>query len=258
LSGIKHEDLEILKNSLHRLTNNQLSISDSTSLLLTNSDISLHGAMVNQERLNDSMIQEYLSHIEIEQYDGFRNQSRRNQFLVSRVLAKRCIYDLVETEKIPYSKITVNNDESGKPIINFEESQSEFKGKLSISHKDKYVVVACSNSENIGIDLEKFTTHRGLERRISETHSERDIRTFSSFLENAYPELNLDYTYPVIWSFLEAGFKAFSDIQPKSPLDFKVVATDEQVSITHQSEEIQLKKFACLVHTNDYIFIIVI
>lgn len=254
---INQVELDILRSSLGRLIGNQTIPIENTQLLYTSSGISIHGFRFDHINMTESMIQNHLSISEIEKLPSFNEPNRRNQYYIGRVLAKRCLCDLIKKDYSEFRSITVDNDTKGKPFYNLGDSNIEFNGVVSISHKSEYVIAACTTSESIGLDFEKLTRHSGLARRISKSHNEDDISQITAFLGNIVSKLDLDISYVVIWSALEAGYKAFSFVNPKSPLDFKLRTDKEGVSIMNSSNIIQFRRPVYFVHAGDYILSIV-
>ncbi|MFW9964802.1 MAG: 4'-phosphopantetheinyl transferase family protein [Candidatus Sifarchaeia archaeon] len=238
---INQVELEVLKNSLIRLVGNQYLANEDTRLLKTRTGISIHGCRFRHVELSDSMIQNNLSLYEIEKISQFKEQTRRKQYYTGRILAKRCLSDLININLIDFKNITIGSDNGGNQFCNLSVEGIEFKGNISISHKGEYVIVAGTTEGEVGLDLEELTKHQGIERRISLNHTEGDVRRFNTFLETAFPEISLNFSYTIIWSALEAGFKAFYYLDSKSPIEFKLIVEKEKVSIIHRAEPIVSK-----------------
>ncbi|MFW9801868.1 MAG: 4'-phosphopantetheinyl transferase family protein [Candidatus Thorarchaeota archaeon] len=249
-------EYEILKESFYRLIENQILIDNQTQLLHTSTGISIHGSRFNNITLADSMIRDHLSASEIRRLMKLNQPNTRKQFYVGRVLAKRSLFDIINQDQIDFQSFSIENEKHGKPFFNLNDSKIKFNGAISISHKDGYVVAACRRNGIIGVDCERLARHNGVARRISKIHSHEEIRLFTELLSKSIPSLNLMNSEIVIWSALEAGFKAFSSISSKSPLEYKLSIENDNI-VVHSSDNIQNQKPVFFAHAGNYILTIV-
>lgn len=111
----------------------------------------LNSILWKVEKISDIILDESLLSIsEKNQYDSFKIAKRKNEFLASRILAKKFISDSLGC-KIIDVEIKNNSDRKPYAIIN---GNSSFY--ISISHREDYVAVAFNRdfSPYIGIDVE--------------------------------------------------------------------------------------------------------
>lgn len=249
----EREELEILRRSLSKLVDNRIPFSEDTRLLQTNLGLSVHGCTLIRKSPSDLVMQKHLSKFEIQRFTKFKHDGRRMQYYVGRVLAKRCLQDVWERDSIKYQEITVKNDSEGRPFFNFKDSEVSFEGAASISHKGEYLVAACIREGDIGLDIEKQTSHSGLARRIAKNHTEMDISRITNLMMKSHPDFNLKFAHTAIWSALEAGYKATSSLQSKSPLEFKLSVERERITVAPLTEQSLLGIPVFFVHNMDYL-----
>jgi phosphopantetheinyl transferase len=93
-----------------------------------------------------------LSPSEKDQYDSFKIAKRKNEFLASRILAKKFISDSISCN---FSDVEIKNDKDRKPyaVVN-----KKLLFYISLSHREEYVGVAFRGDmmPYIGIDIELF------------------------------------------------------------------------------------------------------
>lgn len=65
---------------------------------------------------------------------ALKSKRNSNDFLCGRWAAKEAIYKALNPKSINYQEITILNDETGKPIVHFQ----DYVIKLSISHEKNY------------------------------------------------------------------------------------------------------------------------
>ncbi|MDO4198290.1 MAG: holo-ACP synthase [Erysipelotrichaceae bacterium] len=95
--------------------------------------------IIERSRINEKnekwLIDNFLSDKEREELN--RNSKRVNEYLCGRWAAKEAIYKALSPEKkVDYTKISVLNDDSGKPYVEYE----NYEIKISISHEKNYAV----------------------------------------------------------------------------------------------------------------------
>ncbi|MFH0866327.1 MAG: 4'-phosphopantetheinyl transferase superfamily protein [Bacteroidota bacterium] len=124
---------------------------------------------------------------EEKQYCGFRNDTRRMQWLSYRVLLK----ELISDEE--YSHVIY--DEFGKPYLQFNSHH------LSVSHSGKYSAAIVSRHFPVGIDIEII--HPKIEKVIYKFLSDTEINNIgiASRLEQLY----------VCWGAKESLYKLYGE-----------------------------------------------
>lgn len=121
---------------------------------------------------------------EIEQYDRFRAESRKRQWLAVRVLANHILGQ----------KVLISYNEFGRPLL---ANQGAF---LSISHSDKFAAIAVGNNNLLGVDIESLT--RNYSKVKHKFVSEKDAEVFVA------KGLDESQYLPIIWCAKEAAYKA--------------------------------------------------
>jgi|AutmiccommuBRH23_1029490.scaffolds.fasta_scaffold00009_191 4'-phosphopantetheinyl transferase len=99
----------------------------------------------------------WLSGDESLQFQGFRFQKRRNDWLLGRWTVKRLIQSIYsEVKDLSSNRISIKNEASGAPYALIDGDQ--MKESLSLSHRENLGVSAiCKNPDvSIGIDLEEI------------------------------------------------------------------------------------------------------
>jgi 4'-phosphopantetheinyl transferase len=120
-------------------------------------------------------------------YDGFRNDTRRMQWLSYRVLLK----ELITEEE--YSHVIY--DEFGKPYLLYDSHH------LSVSHSGKYSAAIVSRDFPVGIDIE--ITHPKIEKVVHKFLSDKEMKHIgdASRLEKLY----------VYWGAKESLYKLYGE-----------------------------------------------
>lgn len=90
--------------------------------------------IVKIERVNTDLAR-FLGPKETAIYDGLTNE-RRQEFLAGRWAAKEAIFKALDKKEHDYKMFDIFYDESGKPVVEFE----NYKINISISHEDKYAI----------------------------------------------------------------------------------------------------------------------
>jgi 4'-phosphopantetheinyl transferase EntD len=255
---IDQSELDYLKDSLTRLIGKEINSIDETVLLLSKSGISIRGICIQQLNLDDEQLQNLLSLKERKKLEKFAAQTRKRQFFAGRLLAKKCLQDIYSDNSAALSNLTISSDAHGKPHVCVSISKRDTPEFLSITHKDKYVIVACSSSRTIGIDLEKLTSHPGLERRILRSHRKTDIKRVFEILRGLDPVLDQSEAYSMIWSALEAGFKAYTKSNLKSPMDCRLIIDKDRLFVIHQAVKDNICKDVFFALAKGYILTLVI
>jgi len=100
--------------------------------------------IVKISRLSEHLVSKILSSSEIVQYESFSSPTRKQEYLAGRFAAKEAIIKAVSTFDgfCNMSDISINNDESGKPIVVYPKYENR-KIHISISHEKDYAVAYC-------------------------------------------------------------------------------------------------------------------
>lgn len=96
--------------------------------------------IVEIARVKETIIKKILSPEEIIIYQGFRSVRRKQEFLAGRFAVKEAIVKAVG--KIPFSKIVVLNDETGKPYL-ISDGFPTGNVTISIAHEKAYAIGFC-------------------------------------------------------------------------------------------------------------------
>jgi len=220
-----------LQESLSRLIGNKLFCPKDSLMLHLDSGISIRGIHIQGINFDGPQVANNLSSIELKKLGDISSITRKRQYYAGRMLSKLSLLDWYPENHISMQDITVENKDDGRPYFTSTDSKVAYAESLSISHKEEYVVVACSTHRNIGLDLEKLTSHDGIVKRVQNTHSIEDIKKINEILGDSIPDLDLGKSCSVIWSALEAGFKAFPANDSKSPIDYKLIIEDDEVLV---------------------------
>jgi phosphopantetheinyl transferase len=255
---IDQSELHHLKDSLHRLIGKEIDSIDETSLLLSKSRVSIRGICTQHINIDDEQLQTALSIEEIEKLGEYNTQTRKKRYFAGRMLAKRCLRDVYSDDSIVFSNITISNDIQGRPFVISENSRIDMPSFLSISHKDEYVLAACSRTSTIGLDFEKLTDHPGLKKRILRFHSEDDIKRVFEIASELDQDLDQSVRYSIIWSALEAAFKAYTNIRAISPIDYRLVIDEDMLFVAHRGSEYDIRKHIFYTPAKEYILSLVV
>lgn len=100
----------------------------------------------NIEKYGDSFINKILSEKEILQL----NTKNTISFTAGRFAAKEALQKAISSQIINFNKVTILNDENGKPFVDFDSylqniisKKSKFKIHISISHEKDYATALC-------------------------------------------------------------------------------------------------------------------
>lgn len=118
------------------------------------------------------------------QYETFRAESRKRQWLAVRALIN----------KVFGQKVSVTYSAAGRPVL---VSDSEY---ISISHANAYAAIAVGKAHHIGVDVESISRKYTTIRHKFVADSEAAIFISKGFEERLY--------LPIIWCTKEAAFKA--------------------------------------------------
>ena len=137
-----------------------------------------------EEELPDLLNSAALTADEQAQYDTFRAESRKRQWLTVRALAN----------KVFGRKATITYSAIGRPSL---ETDGEY---ISISHADAYAAIAVGPISRIGVDVESINRKYTSIRHKFVADSEAAIFAAKGFEAKLY--------LPIIWCAKEAAFKA--------------------------------------------------
>jgi 4'-phosphopantetheinyl transferase len=149
----------------------------------------LNSVLWKVEKISDIHLDEnLLSRGERDQYNSFKIIKRKNEFLASRILAKKLISDSFNCK---LDDIEIKNDNDRKPYAVINKNLSFY---ISISHRENYIAAAFNRdlSPYIGIDVE-----------IIEKKNRKYLEDFMSSYELASDDENIIR----IWTLKEAILK---------------------------------------------------
>jgi 4'-phosphopantetheinyl transferase len=145
----------------------------------------------------------WLSPGELERYQSFRFDKRKQDWLSGRWVAKKLIFSLLETENsLSMVDITVGNHPAGDPFVTVR--GEILNGSLSISHRGEKSAAAFTSIPftSIGIDLELIEEKS--EGFIEDYFTEGETKGVMSFEKVE----NRDLLASLLWSAKEAMLKA--------------------------------------------------
>jgi phosphopantetheine--protein transferase-like protein len=121
----------------------------------------------------------YMGYGEMLTAETFSSESRRSEYLISRIALKDAVRDFVyqsQCELLSPTEIVCTHDERGKPLVSgLGEAARPLKGiHVSLAHK-KTVAVAMASDVPVGIDLERIEEKSEGFERIVFTDSEREL-----------------------------------------------------------------------------------
>lgn len=96
--------------------------------------------IVEIARLNETLIHKILSAPEIELYQSFSSEKRKQEFLAGRFALKEAIIKAFGI--VPMPEMIILNDESGKPVLTGERFEN-VKIHLTLAHEKAYAVGFC-------------------------------------------------------------------------------------------------------------------
>ncbi|WP_320054033.1 4'-phosphopantetheinyl transferase superfamily protein [uncultured Acetobacteroides sp.] len=149
------------------------------------------------------------------QYEAFRAESRKRQWLTVRALAN----------KVFGHKATITYSAAGRPSLGGDGAY------ISISHADAYAAITIGGANHIGVDVESINRKYTTIRHKFASDDEAAIFTASGFEESLY--------LPIIWCAKEAAFKA-ADC---TDVDFirDVVITRVEANETFTAGEVEVR-----------------
>jgi 4'-phosphopantetheinyl transferase len=100
---------------------------------------------------------EILNEIELQEYNSFKFEKRRIDWLGGRYSAKKAIIKALD-KKLGYSDTEILNDANRKPYFKIKDKM--YSNVLSISHCGSYAISAVGTDKNtvLGVDIEKIET----------------------------------------------------------------------------------------------------
>lgn len=255
LSILTIEDADSIRRTFRCFVQDSPSITENT-LLYKNSDVlSIHACSTQNEPSVDRDFS-LLSLSENKRLQQFKTIQRANQYYAGRVLAKRCWIDLESNDmaELEYSDLSVESDSKGSPVVISTSSGNICRSHLSITHKDGYVIVAALKAKSIGIDLEFLPKKNSRPMRWMTSPPNQAaldfIRTILIHNDSCTAEMELQN---VLWSILEAGFKAIVDANVRSPLDLTLSVTKGALLVSPRGMDDSISKTVDIIMARPYV-----
>ena len=164
----------------------------------------IHLWFVEDEDIRDSeLIKSYhclLSREEADRQRRFYFEKNRHQYLVTRALVRTALSYYTENIIKPTEWVFVNN-RYGKPSI----ANHGYKSSLSfnLSHSDNMIVLAVTNGQEVGVDVECLSGGREAMEVIDGFFSAREVAQLRAIPERVQSDRFFD-----LWTLKEAYIKA--------------------------------------------------
>jgi 4'-phosphopantetheinyl transferase len=181
--------------------------------------------LVDGRRLDDARVSElvpWLSAAEQARYQRFVRAERRRQFLIGRVLARKALGQLLETDP----RTLLIEDRPGQaPVL------SGFAGiAFSISHSGPWIACAVSASAAVGLDIEQLDPSRDIDALAAQSFSAERCAWLA-----ARPDATRLRDFYVLWSTQEAriklGAEPVSAIELPHPDLSIILCSDRKISL---------------------------
>lgn len=251
------EAFQCLGPSLSRITSNltsELMPAEETRMVLTNSVV-VHGTHLSTRDLESarSLAMKWLCNEETAAMNKYQRKARANLYLIGRIILKRCImdYSMQRGTEISAKRISVVDDESGRPDVTVDPSAFEGPVFVSLSHKHEIFIGVCSSTP-IGIDIEAITTnHPGLSHRtLVDVNADKDLR---EHIQDTIGTGELAAVQNTLWCVREAAFKSFPPDPRSSPLNVKISLVNKQI-VPHIGEgNLRVSRSTYISRQNDYV-----
>jgi phosphopantetheine--protein transferase-like protein len=160
-----------------------------------------YSRMGNEESDYPMILDKYFSLEEQAEYSRFKVIKRQFEWISSRIISKKMIRQILKREKINFTDIRIQKEETGQPYI-YITGQGRLEGKFSLSHSNGYVFCGYSLSKELmfGLDLEKIEA-RSLEF-VQDYFSSKEIERYQ-VLDGKDKD---EYT-TMVWSAKESVLK---------------------------------------------------
>ncbi len=190
---------------------------------------------------------EILSVNEWEEYNHWKAESRKKQWLAGRQLCKLLIQEKVIDQTLPLNQIEIlsrnNTGQSVRPEIRINGMKKTWALSISHTNKDVWVALSLKTNSQIGIDL--VPTLLPDCKYLLQWFSAREKESF---------QFHSDEEIVQQWAFKEAIYKAVNNGESFSPLQIEIIKSTSGLSqyivngenITHRcrvQNRIQKKRF---------------
>ncbi len=230
-----------------------------TSIISNHSDLIFENCM-NINALQEMNLPDFLSKSEREEYDHWKADSRKKQWLSGRYLAKSLFQEHVLDEPVPFNQIEILSRNSIGQSVRPEIFSNGIKTdcSLSISHTEElaWTVLSLNNETRIGIDLvpeiqpqDKQSNSNHLLQWFTKREKEnlRANSTEESINQGIFQHCIIKH-----WAIKEALYKAINHGESFSPLKIEILRSSEGSydfivngeNITHLCH-LQEKQFDC-------------
>lgn len=175
--------------------------------------------------VEDINIASWLTSREVERFEQFKVESRKQDWLIGRWTAKSLVQEFltsIEDSVINKQQIEISKGDHDEPLISVgDKPRSDLCLSLSHSNGNAYVGITQIESEGrIGVDIEKIRiVHYKLAERILSPFEKRQLNT-------QFPS-NQDEGLILYWSLKEAAYKCIRPVAPLMKTDFEVTLSDE-------------------------------
>lgn len=166
--------------------------------------------------------QPLLSAAEEQRLAAFSLAKRRSEWLTGRICAKLALERFLSqtsapAPSLPFTRIEVRNQPSGRPYFHSSDLSLSTVGDLSISHSRAYAIALVAGSP-CGIDIQR--NDQTLERISEKFCLPREV----SLIQNSLPETGTTDILGLLWAAKEAARKAFSATLLAGFLDMELTA----------------------------------
>lgn len=146
---------------------------------------------------------DWLSPAELERYQSFRFDKRKQDWLAGRWAAKSLIFSFLKTENsLLMREISIGNHPAGDPFVSVREEI--LHGSLSISHRGGKSAAAFTSIPNVSIGIDLEMIEEKSEGFIEDYFTEQETKGVMSFAKVR----NRDLLASLLWSAKEAMLKA--------------------------------------------------
>jgi phosphopantetheinyl transferase (holo-ACP synthase) len=205
-----------------------------TALIFNHSDLIFEKCM-NINALQEMNLSDFLSKSEWMEYDHWKADSRKKQWLSGRYLAKSLIQEHVLDDSDPFNQIEIRSrnsiGQSVRPEIFINGIKTDCS--LSISHTEElaWAVLSLNNETRIGIDLVPEILSRDNQSNSKHllqwfTNREKENLTADSTEENIQKRIVQHYVIKH-WAIKEALYKAINNGESFSPLKIEILRSSE-------------------------------
>ncbi len=254
------KDVDSIKTAFQDFIQNPRTVDENTLLFKNRNGVSIRACLAKNGESIASQNISLLSPLERQRLNRFKAPQRAAEFYVGRILAKKCWADFEgnDSSELDYSNLSIEIDHRSSPYLISASSGRKFNTHLTITHKHGIVIVVASKATSLGIDLEYLSKRRSSPSRwMAHNIDDKVLAQVRATLQSenssaVTPEINT-----VLWSVLEAGFKAFSDRTINSPLELILLSESNTMRIIPKNVDKSLSKNVSIIVARPYVLSLV-